>query len=100
VRHVRFDIASLALERVDVPLKAAYLLVAEADDAEVPQWEVLAYALDPARLDQRVVRVDLTTLDGRHLRGDAALVRSVEGAHVLRGAGELIGFDPVELDGT
>ena len=50
MRHVRFDIASLALERVDVPLKAAYLLVAQTDDGELPQWEVLAYALDTAPL--------------------------------------------------
>ena len=99
MRHVRFDIASLALERVDVPLKAAYLLVAQADDGDVPQWEVLAYALDAAPFEQRVHRVDLTTLEGRSFRGDAALVRSVDGAHVLRGAGELVGFDRTELDG-
>lgn len=97
MRHVRFDIAALAVERVDIPLKAAYLLVAESDDGEMPQWEVLAYALDSAPFQQQVHRVDLTTLDGRYLRGEAALVRSVEGAHVFRGAGELIGFDPAEL---
>jgi hypothetical protein len=98
VRHVRFDIAALALDRVEVPLKAAYLLVAESDDGEHPQWEVLAYASGGPRFEQKVHRVDVTTLDGRYLRGEAALVRSVEGAHVLRGSGELAGFDPAELD--
>ena len=80
-----------------MPLRAAYPLVVNADDSAVPQWEVLAYALDAAPLEQRVHRVDLTTLDGRYFRGEAALVRSVDGAHVLRGAGELVGFDPTEL---
>ncbi|MCB0976493.1 MAG: hypothetical protein KDB02_03445 [Acidimicrobiales bacterium] len=78
-------------------MKAAYMLVVESDDSERPQWEVLAYALDRAPFEQKVHRVDVTTLDGRYFRGDAALVRSVEGAHVFRGAGELIGFDTAEL---
>jgi len=48
MRHVRFDVASLAVEQVPVPLKAAYLLVAEADGTDQIQWECLAYALEPA----------------------------------------------------
>lgn len=99
MRHARFDIASIAVDRVDVPLRAAYLLVAETDDGEAPQWEVLAYALGTDPIDQAVHRVDLVTLDDRYLRGEAALVRSVDGAHVLRGVTALDGFDPtVDLD--
>ncbi|HEX2574962.1 MAG TPA: hypothetical protein VHK88_01350 [Aquihabitans sp.] len=97
MRHARFDVADLALEGVALPLRAAYLLVAEADDAEHPHWECLAYAIDPAPLAQARYRVDVTTLDGRHLHGDAVLVRSVEGAHVLRGAGPLVGVADAEL---
>lgn len=97
VRHARFDVVTLAVDRVEVLLKAAYLLVAETDDGVVPQWEILAYAVTDAPLNQQVYRVDVTTLDGRYFRGNAALVRSVEGSHVLRGAEALIGFDP-DLD--
>lgn len=97
MRHARFDVASLSIEQVNLPLKAAYLLVAETDDAVDPQWELLAYALDDAPLQQRTYRVDLTTLDGRTMGGEAFLVRSVDGAHVLRGAGPIEGVNPTEL---
>lgn len=97
MRHARFDVASLAIEGVGVPLRAAYLLVAASDDGEHPQWEVVAYGIDTAPVAQGRYRVDLTTLDGRALWGDAALVRSVDGAHVLRGAGPLDGVTDAEL---
>ena len=97
MRHARFDVASLAIARVDVPLKAAYLLVAEVDPGAVPHWECVAYALETAPIDQSTYRVDITTLDGRRFTGEALLVRSVEGTHVLRGAGELFGFSSEDL---
>lgn len=97
MRHVRFDIATLAVEGVAVPLRAAYLLVAEADDAPHPQWECLAYAFDDAPLAPGRYQVDIVTLDGRALTGPAVRVRSVDGAHVLRGDGPLTGFDLAEL---
>lgn len=93
VRHARFDIASLAADRVDLPLRVAYLLVAESDDSDTPQWELLAYGLSEDALDQRIFRIDLVTLDDRYLRGEAALVRSVDGMHVFRGVTALDGFD-------
>jgi len=85
------------VDGIGVPLKAAYLLVAQHDNSEQVQWEVLAYALDEEPLARGTYPVDLTTLEGRELRGDALVVRSVDGAHVLRGAGPLAGFDPDEL---
>ena len=97
MRHVRFDVATLAVEKVPLLLKAAYLLVAETDDGDVPQWECLAYAVEPAPLPQGVHRVDITTLDGRYLVGEAALVRSVDGTHVLRGSGALVGITDDDL---
>lgn len=97
MRHARFDIASLAVEQVSLPLKAASLLVAEADDSDVAQWEVVAYALDPAPIAQGRYLIDVVALDGRRFRGEAALVRSVDGAHVLRGTGALEGFLPADL---
>ena len=94
MRHARFDVAYLSIEQVNLPLKAAYLLVADTDDAVDPQWELLAYALDDAPLEQRTYRIDLTTLDGRVMGGEAFLVRSVDGVHVLRGAGSPRGRRP------
>ena len=91
MRHARFDVAFLSIEGVDVPLRTASLLVAEADDAEHPQWECVAYALDPAPLAQARYQVAVTSLEGRRFEGDAVLVRSVGGAHVLRGTGRLMG---------
>ena len=78
-------------------LKAAYLLVAEQEGIDAVQWECLAYALDEAPIAQGRYRVAIVTLDGRALSGWALLVRSVDGAHVLRGDGPLEGFDPAEL---
>jgi hypothetical protein len=98
VRHVRFDVATLAVERVAVPLKAAYLLVAEQEGVDSLQWECLAYGLDPVPIAQGRYRVDITTLDGRVLDGPAILVRSVDGAHVLRGDGPLGGITDADLD--
>jgi len=92
VRHARFDVASLSIEGVDVPLRSAHLLVVESDEAARPQWECIAYGLEPTPLPQGRYDVAITTLEGRHLRGDAVLVRSVEGAHVVRGDGPLAGF--------
>jgi len=97
VRHARFDVASLSLEAIDVVLKAAYLLVAESDHGAHLQWECVAYALDPAPLAPAEYRVAITTLDGRLLTGDAVLVRSVDGAHVLRGTGPLAGVSAADL---
>ena len=97
MRHARFDIARVAIEGVPVPIKAAYLLVAETGAAGDADWECLAYTFDAAPVAQGRYRVDLTTLDGRALHGDALLVRSVEGSHVLRGAGALTGVTDADL---
>lgn len=97
MRHVRFDIATLAIEGVPVVLKAAYLLVAESEGEDGVQWECLAYAVDTAPFAHGRYGVEFTTLDGRDLRGPAILVRSVEGAHVLRGNGPLDGLRPDDL---
>lgn len=97
MRHARFDVATLAIQRVDVPLKAAYLLVAEVDQGALPHWECVAYALEPAPIEQSTYRVDIVTLDGRRFTGEALLVRSVDGTHVLRGTGELFGIADDDL---
>jgi hypothetical protein len=97
VRHRRFDVATLAIEGVPVPLKAAYLLVADQDGADALAWECLAYAFDVAPIAEGRYPVEIVTLEGRRLAGPALLVRSVEGAHVLRGDGDLDGIEPDDL---
>ncbi len=97
MRHRRFDVATLAIERAPVPLKAAYLLVVDREGQPQLQWECIAYALDPAEVARGRYRVDVTTLDGRVVGGDAVLVRSIDGTHVLRGDGPLSGVTAEEL---
>ena len=97
VRHARYDVALLAVEGVGLPLKAAYLLAAQSDDNVHPHWECVAYALDPAPISRGAYRLEFETVDGRVLEGEAVLIRSVQGAHVFRGAGPLAGVDPSEL---
>ncbi len=97
MRHARFDVATLLVEGIPISLKAAYLLVAEQDGTDALQWECVAYALDATPIGQGTYSVGITTLDGRELGGRAVLVRSVEGAHVLRGDGPLAGFTGADL---
>ena len=98
MRHARFDVARLAVEGVDLPLKAAYLLVAERPSQADLDWECLAFALDDAPLAQQRYQVAISLLfDDRTVTGPAILVRSVDGAHVLRGDGPLDGIAPTDL---
>lgn len=97
MRHTRFDVATLAIEGIPVVLKAAYLLVAEQEGLDDLQWECLVYALDAKELPRGTYSVDLVTLEGRELAGRAVLVRSIDGAHVLRGDGPLAGVSEADL---
>lgn len=97
MRHVRFDVATLAIEGIPVVLKASYLLVAEQEGLEELQWECLVYSLDAKQIPQNTYAVDITTLDGRDFAGRAVVVRSIDGAHVLRGDGPLAGITDADL---
>ena len=98
MRHTRFDVATLRVDGTPILLKAAYVLVAERDGRPELDWECLVYALGTEPLEPQRYEVDLVTLDGRALSGPAVLVRSVEGAHVLRGDGPLAGVVAGDLD--
>jgi hypothetical protein len=89
LRHVRFDLAHVAVGGVGIPLKAAYLLLVQPENSDQLQWECLAYAQGVEPLARGTHPAHMTTLDGRELRGEALVVRSVDGAHVLRGVGPL-----------
>lgn len=97
MRHVRFDVATLVMEGIPVALKAAYLLVAEQEGLDELQWECLVYSLDAKQIPQNAYAVDITTLEGRDLAGRAVVVRSIDGAHVLRGDGPLAGITEADL---
>jgi hypothetical protein len=92
MRSKRFTIARLRIDGADVPLKYGDLLAASHAGATHVDWECVVMPFDPAPIDQGAYRVALTTFDGLALDGDAVLVRSVSGTHVLRGAGPLDGL--------
>jgi hypothetical protein len=99
MRTRRYAVTSLAIDGGDVRLRYGDLLVVAHEEATSLDWECVAMPLDPAPLDQGAYRLDVVTLEGRHLSGDAVLVRSVKCTHVLRGAGPLTGFSTDELHG-
>jgi hypothetical protein len=92
LRYARFDLAHVVVDGIGIPLKAAYLLLAQPENTDQLQWECLVYALDDEPLARGTYRADLTMLDGRELAGDAVVVRSVEGAHVPRGRADRRGL--------
>jgi hypothetical protein len=97
MRSKRFAIATLAIDDSDLRLRYADLLVVAHDSSPQVDWECVVMPTDAVPLEQGAYRVDLVTVDGRQLAGDAVLVRSVQGTHVLRGAGPLGGLTEAEL---
>jgi len=98
VRSRRFTIATLAIDGIELPLKYGDLLVAAQPGAVHIDWECVVMPFDPAPIDQGAYRVAAVTLEGRRLEGDAVLVRSVSGTHILRGAGALAGISEDEIE--
>lgn len=96
----RYHLASLTIDGQDVRVKYADLLVARHDNRAELDWECVVMPFATDAMEQGAYRVRATTIEGLALAGDAVLVRSVQGTHVLRGAGPLDGFDPDELDDT
>ena len=97
MRHLRFDVATLHVDHKPVVLKAAYLLVAQQDGSIDLQWECLAYGFESAETPRGGYQVEIVTLDGRSISGPVVLVRSLDGNHVLRGDGPIVGVTADEL---
>jgi hypothetical protein len=97
MRSKRFAVSGLRIDGGDVALKYGDLVVVAHEGARSIDWECVAMPVDHEPLDQGAYRLDLVTLEGRELSGDAVLVRSVRGTHVLRGAGPLAGVRDDEL---
>jgi hypothetical protein len=97
VRSKRFAVAGLRIDGDDLRLRFGDLVVVAHDEATTLDWECVVMPFVHEPLDQGAYRLDVVTLEGRELSGDAVLVRSVSGAHVLRGAGPLTGVSQHEL---
>jgi hypothetical protein len=92
MRSKRFAVAALSIDGDHHDLRYGDLVVVSHETATELDWECVAMPFDSEPLDQGAYRIDMVTLDGRRLAGDAVLVRSVKGTHVLRGAGPLSGM--------
>ena len=97
MRSKRFAVTGLRIDGGPVRLKYGDLVVVAHDEATVVDWECVATPVDGEPLEGGAYRLDVVTLEGRELSGDAVLVRSVDGTHVLRGAGPLHGVADSEL---
>nr|ALS90835.1 MetaGeneMark_Unknown Function [uncultured bacterium] len=85
----RLPIAHLRVDGRDVRLKYADVVAVRRDGGDL-DWELVAYGLDPdEQFAPGPYRIDADVLDGPTVSGDAILVRSINGSHVFRGAGEL-----------
>lgn len=98
MRSKRFTIATITIDGDDVRIKYGDLLLAAHDGATHVDWERVVQPFDPTPIEQGAYRLGIVTLEGRVLSGDAVLVRSVKGTHVLRGAGPVDGLTHDELD--
>lgn len=97
MRHRRFDVSALRIDGADTGLRYADLVVAEPEGTDALQWECIVVPLSFARLSTGAYTLSVDTACGRTLAGDAILVRSINGSHVFRGAGPLVGVDADEL---
>ena len=97
MRARRFALTELHIDGAPVVLRYGDLVVVAHDGATGFDWECVVTSADGRPLEQGAYRLDLVTLEEREFDGDAVLVRSVDGTHVLRGASELHGFDIDDL---
>jgi hypothetical protein len=88
--HQRWVLAHLRLDGVDLRLRYADLVSVHRDGTGAPDWECVAYGFDATTTyPPGAYRLVAERLDGTSVAGDGFLVRSVDGAHVFRGVGEL-----------
>ena len=83
-------LAHLRVDGADVRLRYADLVSTHDDTTGEPDWECVAYGFDrAASFPPGPYRLEADRFDGSSVAGDGFLVRSIEGAHVFRGVGEL-----------
>ena len=103
MRHIRFVVDRLLVDGDELVLRHGDVVAVNPADrdeagsapgtaAEPVDWECVVYAVGQDPLEPGVHELSFSTLEGRRLTGDAVLVRSVHGSHVLRGAGPLAGL--------
>lgn len=97
MKHVRLDIERLAVDGIDRPLAYGDVLVVEQDGHDGLQWELVVMFLGKVAFDEWSGSLDVLTLEGRRLAGEAFLVRAREQMHVFRGTSQLDGLLVDEL---
>jgi hypothetical protein len=97
MRARRFAVRELRIDDAPVELRYGDLVVVAHEGGTGLDWECVATAADGRALEQGAYHLALLTLEGRGFAGDAVLVRSVRGTYVLRGAGDLQGFEASDL---
>ena len=97
MRHRSFVVATLALGVDEIPIHHGDLVVAGTESSTDLDWELVARALHPTPIDHGAHHLTMVTAEGRDFHGDAIVVRSIDGTHVFRGAGPLIGIEADEL---
>ncbi len=101
MHHVRFTVATLHVERTELHLLYADLVVVRHPGAEDLDWECVAATLPGPTYAREPHQLTMVVLDdGRTLRGDAVVVRSDDQRHVFRGVGPLEGLEPGEVPGA
>ena len=89
---MRLHVAYLRVDGDDIRLRYADVVAVRRDSGEL-DWELVAYGLDRAQtFEPGPYRIEADVLEGPTVAGDAILVRSIDGSHVFRGAGELTGL--------
>lgn len=100
MRHVQLHIADIALGPRPLPLRHATVQVVERDGAI--DWELVLHTIEVEPVATGIHPFEFRAITGASddgqlhftaLSGDAAVVRNVDTTLVLRGAGDLIGFD-------
>jgi hypothetical protein len=88
--YQRWVLAHLRVDGDDLRLRYADLISTHDAATGAPDWECVAYGTDQGhRFPPGPYRLEADRVDGSSVAGDGFLVRSVDGAHVFRGLGEL-----------
>lgn len=98
MRYRHLSLSGLWLNAVRLPLRSGQLLVVDRDGQDQIDWELVVASTETVRPPQATYDIEAETDEGHLLGGSAFLVRSDGSAHVLRGSGELSGFDLIGFE--
>jgi hypothetical protein len=90
LKHQQFNVATLAVNGDDVPLLYAHIVVVHNPNTSDEDWECIAASRASVDLELAPYALDVTTIEGPTLHGDAVVVRTDGRSHVFRGVGALL----------